>query len=66
MVGRDKNATKATNATSRDKLTIASYCGFTIFPLSMVLTICVMFVVSTTPLASLFLLLLLSNAPPKA
>jgi len=48
MVGWDENATKATNATSRDRLVVASYFGFTIFPTSMALIVCViMYVVAT-------------------
>jgi hypothetical protein len=37
MVGWDKNARKATNATSRDKLLVVSYYDFTIFFASMAL-----------------------------
>jgi hypothetical protein len=35
----DKNATKATNVASRDRLVVASYYSFTIFPPSMVLRV---------------------------
>ncbi len=63
MVGWDKNATKAANVANRDRLTIASYCGFTIFPMSTTLIVRVMSIVATTPLTTISLLLLLSNLP---
>jgi hypothetical protein len=38
MVGWDENATKATNVAGMNKLMVASYYNFTIFPASMALT----------------------------
>ncbi len=52
MVIWDKNATKTTNAASKNKLVVASYCALTIFLTSMALTIHVMSIVATTPLAT--------------
>jgi hypothetical protein len=63
MVGWDKNATEATNATSRDRLMVASHYNFTIFPTLMALIVCVIFVEVATPLITISLLLLLSNPP---
>jgi hypothetical protein len=62
MVGWDKNATKATNATSRDRLMVVSYYNFIVFPTSMALIISVIVVVATT-LITISLLLLLSDPP---
>jgi hypothetical protein len=45
---------------------VASYEGFTIVPPSMVITVCVMFVVAVTPVATISLLLLLSNPPSQS
>jgi len=66
MIGWDKNATKVTNVASRDRLMVASYEGFTIVPPSMVIIVCVMFVVAVTPVATISLLLLLSNLPSQS
>jgi hypothetical protein len=63
MVGWDKNATKATNATSRDRLMVASYYNFTIFPTLMALIVRVKFVEAAILLITISLLLLLSNPP---
>jgi hypothetical protein len=48
MVGWDKNATKATNAASRNILMVASYFDFTIFYTSMALILHVIYVVTRT------------------
>ncbi len=53
MVGSDKNAAKATNVTSKDRLMVASYCNFTIFPTSTTLIVHVMCVVVVAPLATI-------------
>ncbi len=63
MVGWDENVTKATNVVGKDRLVVASYCSFTIFLASMALTVRAICVVATTPLATISLLLLLSNPP---
>jgi hypothetical protein len=64
MVRWDKNATKATNVVvSKDRLMVVSYCNFIIFLVSTALTICVIFVVTIAHLATISLLLLLSNPP---
>ncbi len=63
MVGWDENATKVTNVTSKNKLMVASYCDFTIFLASTNLIVHVIFVVTTTCLATILFLLLLSNPP---
>ncbi len=52
MIIWDKNATKATNAASKDKLVAASYCALIIFPTSTALTTHVLSIVATTPLAT--------------
>ncbi len=52
MIIWDKNATKVTNTASKDKLMVASYCALTIFPTSTTLTILLMSIVATTPLAT--------------
>jgi hypothetical protein len=63
MVGWDENVTKATNVVVKDRLVVASYWDFTIFLASMALIVRAIFVVATTPLATISLLLLLSNPP---
>jgi hypothetical protein len=63
MVGWDENATKATNAASINRLMVASYYHFTIFPASMALTVRAMSVVAAAPFATISLLLLFSNTP---
>ncbi len=42
---------------------ITSYCNFTIFLASLALNVCGMFIVVTTPFATISLLLLFSNPP---
>jgi hypothetical protein len=60
-LGWDENATKATNVASKNRLVIVSYCGFTIFPTSIALTVHAIFVVATTLHATISLLLVLST-----
>jgi Fe2+ transport system protein B len=60
---RTRTQQKATNTTSIDRLVVASYCGFTIFLTSMALIVHAISIVATTPLATISLLLLLSNRP---
>jgi len=65
MVGWDKKSRKATNVASKDRLMVASYYDFTIFFASMALNVHVISIVATTPIATISLLLLFSNPPPK-
>ncbi len=62
-VGWEENATKVTNVASKDRLMVASYCYFTIFPTWMILNVYAISIVAIAPLATISLLLLLSNFP---
>jgi hypothetical protein len=63
MVEWDKNAIRASNVASRDRLMVASYYNFMAFPTSMALIVRAIFVLATIFLVTISLLLLLSNPP---